>query len=520
MRLEVVCRDRMGIAKEILAIMVEHEIMLTAIETDPGRNVFLSFRELDFSELQILLPELRRIEGVEDVRTVPFTPIERGHFELETMFQSMPEPVFSIDEKGRVVKANAAAMLALQLNEDAVIRQGLNQFVHGFSFQRWLEKQQAEQETVDVSLSSKPYIAVISPIAIRASLGDAAAQEVFAGALVVLKSPQRMQQQHLNVRNVHGSSFEHIQAKSPQMLRVVEQAKRMADLTAPLLIQGETGTGKEVLARACHDSSSRRDKPFIALNCASLPDDVAESELFGLAEADAGADASRGVLEAANGGTVFLDDICEMSQALQVKFLRFLHDGTFRRVGEEQEMCVDVRIICSTQKDLAELVQEGLFREDLFYRLNVLNLIVPPLRERKTDILPLADYFVEMFCAQNNRPSCVLTKSCRDYLVQYPWPGNVRQLENALYRAINLIDSDELTAEELQLPSYTASFGYFDDAFDGSLDEAIKRFESSLLRRLYPAYPSTRQLAKKLGVSHTAIANKLREYGINKNTVC
>ena len=519
MRLEVVCRDRIGIAKEILAILVEHEIMLTAIETDPRRNVFLSFGELDFSELQVLLPELRRIEGVEDVRTIPFTPMERSYFELETMFHSTPEPVFSIDEKGRVVKANAAALLALRLEEGAVLKQGLNHFIHGFSFLRWLERPEIKQDSVDVTLANKRYIAMVSPIQISSTNSEHLNLGTLAGALVVLKSPQRMHQRHGQLCANSDDHFEHIQFKSPQMAHVVEQAKKMADLKAPLLIQGETGTGKEILARACHESSHRCDKPFIALNCASLPDNVAESELFGYVENDGSGETSRGVLETANGGTVFLDDICEMSPALQVKFLRFLNDGTFRRIGEEQEMQVDVRVICSTQKELADLVQEGLFREDLFYRLNVLSLVVPPLRERKSDILPLAEYFVEMFCADNMRSTVLLNKSCRDYIVQYPWPGNVRQLENALYRAINLSDSDELTAEDLQLPAYAASFGYFDDAFDGSLDEAIKRFESSLLRRLYPAYPSTRQLAKKLGVSHTAIANKLREYGINKNTV-
>lgn len=162
------------------------------------------------------------------------------------------------------------------------------------------------------------------------------------------------------------------------------------------------------------------------------------------------------------------------------------------------------------------MVQQGRFREDLFYRLNVLVLRVPPLRERKSDIVPMAELFVARIARQLGRPAPALSRACRDFLSQYPWPGNVRQLENALYQAVSLLEGSEISPEDLQLPTYNDGFGYYDDNFEGTLEEAVKRYESSLLRRLYPAYPSTRLLARKLGVSHTAVANKLREYGISR----
>lgn len=519
MRLEVVCQDRMGIAKEILSIMVKYEIDLKGIETDPRRNIFLNFRELEFSELQTLLPEIRRIHGVEDVRTVPYTPSERGQYELETVMRTLPDPVFSIDLKGRIVLVNEAARVALKQDEEKLRGQAINQFIHGFSFQRWIEEEDIDQQTIKVTFINRGYLADVMPIMVADPRPDH--PPIMAGCLMVLKSAVRLGEQVHAYQQQSGDGFDMIYAQSQQMKKLLNQAKKMAQLDAPLFIQGETGTGKELLARACHQFSFRGDKPFIVLSCASLPDNVAESELFGhSAHAFEGADeAKRGVLELAAGGTVFLDEIGEMSAALQTKLLRFLQDGCFRRVGEEQEVKVDVRIICSTQKDLPDMVQKGLFREDLFYRLNVLHLSVPPLRERKTDILPLAEWFAERFCRQHNRTLVQFSKNCRDFIAQYPWPGNVRQLENAIFRAISLLDGYELQVEDLQLPTYTSNTGYYDDAFEGTLDEATKRFESNLLRRLYPAYPSTRQLARKLGVSHTAIANKLREYNINKRTV-
>ena len=519
MRLEVVCEDRMGIAKEILTIMVRHEMNLRGIETDPERNIFLNFPELEFSELQILLPEIRRIDGVEDVRTVPYTPSERGAHELHTILKTLPDPVFSLDMRGRIILLNEAAQLALRSSDHKLQGQSINQFVHGFSFQRWLDEEEIEAQVAKVTVGQRTYMADVMPI--RVADDSDSEKEVLAGAVLLLKSTDRLGEQINTYQKQSADGFERIYGNSAQMKQVLGQARKMAQLDAPLLIQGETGTGKELLARACHEFSFRGDGPFVALNCASLPDNVAESELFGHGEHafEGAGDAQRGVLEIANGGTVFLDEIGEMSASLQAKFLRFLQDGSFRRVGEEQEVNVDVRVICATQKDLPDMVQKGTFREDLYYRLNVLCLVVPPLRERKSDILPLAERFIERFCAQTGRPPALVSKSCRDYMMQYPWPGNVRQLENALYRAISLLSGHELSAEDLQLPSYSSHFGYFDEVFEGSLEESVKRFESNLLRRLYPSYPSTRQLARKLGVSHTAIANKLREYGINKKSI-
>ena len=294
----------------------------------------------------------------------------------------------------------------------------------------------------------------------------------------------------------------------------------MAELEGHILLFGETGTGKEMFARACHNNSRRADAPFLALNCAALPDNVAETELFGYGPGAFGqSEAKAGLLEQAQGGTLYLDEVGGMSAQMQNKLLRVLEDSAFRRIGDGSLVPIDVRIICSTQKDLGQLVHEGEFREDLFYRLNVLSLAIPPMRERRADIVPLAEHFIRQHSIKLGQRPPKIAKDCVDFLQHYPWPGNVRQLENTLYRAVSLSDEEHISKAMLQLPQSAGFQEEFINNFDASLEEQVKSFEKNLLRRLYPSYPSTRQLAKKLGLSHTAIANKLREYGINKDTV-
>jgi len=244
---------------------------------------------------------------------------------------------------------------------------------------------------------------------------------------------------------------------------------------------------------------------------------VAESELFGHA---AGAypnalESKKGFFEQADGGSVLLDEIGEMSPSMQNKLLRFLNDGTFRRVGEDQEMHVNVRVICATQKNLLEMVHKGQFREDLYYRLNVLTLNLPPLRERPEDIIPLTKLFIANFCDEQDVAHPKLATDLLTVLTQYAWPGNVRQLKNVLYRAMAQLDGTSLRANDIDLPDFSLSLPVSEEILDGSLDDISKRFERSVLTRLYRTYPSTRKLAKRLGVSHTAIANKLREYGLS-----
>jgi len=513
MRLEVFCEDRLGLTRELLDLLVLRSIDLRGIEIDPIGRIYLNFSQLDFDTFRALMVEIRRIAGVTDVRTVNFMPSEREHRALRALLESMPEPVFSIDMKGKVELANPAAQALFGLSEDKIRNQTATALIGGYNFNRWLESEQTPPQSERVVIRSQDFLMDITPI----YLEDENQQNATVGAVVMLKSTARMGRQLQNLSVNDDTEFDHIVAASPKMRHVLEQARKLAMLDAPLLIVGDTGTGKDILARACHLRSPRGKQPFLALNCAALPDDVAESELFGHAPGayPNALEGKKGFFEQAHGGSVLLDEIGEMSPRMQTKLLRFINDGTFRRVGEEHEVHVDVRGICATQKNLTELVQRGEFREDLYYRLNVLTITIPPLRERPQDIMPLTELFVARFADEQGVARPKLANDLGSFLSKYGWPGNVRQLKNAIYRALTQTEGFELRPQDIVLPEFEVEMSLGDEVMDGSLDDISKRFERSVLTRLYRTYPSTRKLAKRLGVSHTAIANKLREYGLS-----
>ena len=310
--------------------------------------------------------------------------------------------------------------------------------------------------------------------------------------------------------------FAQIVSKNPRMQDVIEKAKTFALLDVPLLIQGETGTGKDVIAKACHDFSERREHAFLAVNCAGIPGEDAETEMFGRRNKDG---EFIGFFEYADGGTVLLDGVEELPLTLQAKLLRFLSDGTFRRVGEEEERYANVRVICTSQQPLQHYVEQGKMRSDLFHRLNVLSLNLPLLRERKEDLALLSHQLIQEISEKLGIFPPHFDENVLRYLQEYPWPGNIRELYNALYRACSLCQNNQLRIEDLGLVPETPHSRDIDQFITegDTLDEMVGRFEAAVLNKFYAKYPSSRKLATRLGVSHTAIANKLRQYGIGKS---
>lgn len=322
---------------------------------------------------------------------------------------------------------------------------------------------------------------------------------------------------------VNSQSFDIFIKNSLAMQKLIKQAKAFSLQSEPLLISGSTGSGKDLLALACHQYSQRGDQIFLGLNCAAMPDEVVESELYGHAPgAYPGAiDGKKGFFEQANGGSVLLDGIDEMSYRMQTKLIRFINDGSFRRVGDDNEVSVDVRIICATKVDLLSLVKQGKFREDLYYRLNVLPLSLPNLKDRREDIIELALYFINQFANKHGILAPELTEEAKAVLLNYSWPGNVRELKNILYSALAQLNGKQITENDLILPKAADNNLYLDNEnIEGkTLDEMTKHFEKQILQQLYQTYPSSRKLSKRLGISHTAVANKLREYEIRKEGI-
>jgi two-component system response regulator PilR (NtrC family) len=241
--------------------------------------------------------------------------------------------------------------------------------------------------------------------------------------------------------------------KSREMFKVHAMIRKVSDTPANVLILGESGTGKELVARAIHENSSRKQMPFIAINCGGIPENLLESELFGYMKGSfTGAYADRaGLLEQANRGTVFLDEVGDLPQILQVKLLRAVQEKTFRRIGGSEDIKVDVRIISATNKDLKESVQKGTFREDLFYRLNVIPIRIPPLRNRKEDIPILAQYFLEKYSREFGKEIRKISAYALELLTEYPFPGNIRELENIIERSVALEGGNIVLPENLVL---------------------------------------------------------------------
>jgi two-component system response regulator HydG len=307
-------------------------------------------------------------------------------------------------------------------------------------------------------------------------------------------------------------SFENIIGTSPAMQEVFNVIEQVAPTKASVIITGESGTGKELVAQAIHENSPRARAPFVKLHCAALAETILESELFGHEKGSFTGSAGRreGRFKQADGGTLFLDEIGEISPAIQVKLLRFLQERSFERVGGNETLKVDVRIIAATNRDLAAEVASGNFREDLYYRLNVVNIEMPPLRARPSDLLPLASHFLAKFAKENGKRIDGFSDDAVERILAYRWPGNVRELENVIERAVVLCDSSKLTAKHL--PAGVGAVARGTVRIPGSTMNEIERH--AILSTLEACGGRTTQAAQMLDISVRKIQYKLHEYGI------
>jgi len=304
-------------------------------------------------------------------------------------------------------------------------------------------------------------------------------------------------------------NFEGIIAKSPRMMKIFELIKTVAPTNTTILITGDSGTGKEVVARAIHRQSQRHSKPFIVTSCAALPETLLESELFGYEKGSftGAVERRKGKFEAADKGTLFLDEIGEIDANTQVHLLRALEEKKITRIGSNEEIDVDVRIITATNRNLRTLIQQEKFREDLYYRLNVVTIDLPPLRSRREDILPLAEHFLKKYAKQNNSPVKSFSPEVVEFILNYDWPGNVRELENMIERGVVLSKDKVITLAEFpqELTNATPA--------DGKTLEALER--NHIRKALEETGGNIARTAKMLGIHRMTLYNKLKKYDIN-----
>lgn len=312
--------------------------------------------------------------------------------------------------------------------------------------------------------------------------------------------------------------FSNIIGRSPSMTRLFEAVALVAPSDATVLIVGESGTGKELIANAIHQNSPRKDQPFIKVNCAALPETLLESELFGHEKgAFTGAMARKqGRFQLAHNSSILLDEVAEMAPTTQAKILRVLQERQFEPVGSTQTIKVDTRVIVATNKNLEKEIQEGRFREDLYYRLNVVTVDVPPLRQRREDIPLLADFFLKQYAEKNRRPIDGFTPRATDLLMRHDWPGNVRELENIIERAVIMARGEMITPMEFPIDLQNLDEDLKESRIDLTPGRSLKEVEKAMILRTLEEVEGNRtHAARILGISRRTLQLKLKEYGIN-----
>jgi two-component system nitrogen regulation response regulator NtrX len=327
---------------------------------------------------------------------------------------------------------------------------------------------------------------------------------------------QRLEQENLTLRQTLDERYDLV-GESPAIQALRIQIQSAAPSHGRVLIRGESGTGKELIARAIHRQSLRAERPFVEVNCAAIPDELIESELFGHERgAFTGATTKRrGKFELADGGTIFLDEVGDMSVKTQAKVLRVLQEQTFERVGGSETLTVDVRVIAASNKNLEEEIQRGNFREDLFYRLNVIPFEVLPLRDRKEDIVLLAEFFLGLFSREYGKREKTISRDALDLLLRYPWPGNVRELRNVMERMVIMVPRNSIEVEDLETSLRIRVEPEPVEEMKGTLREAREQYEKKfILHRLQETHWNITRAAERLGIERSNLHRKMKGYGI------
>ena len=362
-----------------------------------------------------------------------------------------------------------------------------------------------------------PYV----PVMLMTAYGmiDKAVEAMRAGACTYLTKPFEPDKLLVEVArymlNARPAEDAEMVAEDPRMREALELARKVAVTNATVMITGESGCGKEVMARFIHRQSPRAGKPFVAINCAAIPENLLESTLFGYEKgAFTGAGQSHpGKFEQAQGGTLLLDEISEMPLPLQAKLLRVLQEREVERVGGHKAISLDIRVIATSNRDMTAIVARGDFREDLYYRLNVFPLELPPLRSRPQDVVPLTEHLLDRLGRELGRPGVRLSKEAAAQLTQYGWPGNIRELENVIQRALILAPDDILSAEQLLLPKSATIAGRQEKPASDTAPMDIKTLERThILETLESVNGSRKQAAEKLGMSERTLRYKLQQY--------
>jgi transcriptional regulator of aroF, aroG, tyrA and aromatic amino acid transport len=514
-------KDRIGIVADISSVIATHGLNIISMEVVQKEGCAHVFLEIDHVKgacpREDILTMLAVFTDLLEISFIEALPHEKQSNLLRIVLDNIDESIIAVDGKGRITLMNSVAKGNFKCEQQEVIGRHIHDLpLPDYSILECLTGVRYNNVKKNISLGKKrlQYFSTGRPIL------DAGGRVL--GAVEISKDAQDIQNLAKAMYDPDQISFSDIVGTSAALRQVLAVADKIAATDAIITIRGESGTGKDLLAQAIHTGSGRSGS-FVAINCAAVPEALLESELFGYvggAFSGAKKEGRPGLFEVAGDGTVFLDEISEMPLAAQAKILRLIQSRRLRRLGDGREVSVNARIITATNRNLEELVEKRLFREDLYYRINVLPLHIPPLRERAEDILALAEHFLFQLASKLGKDLMSFDATAKAKLTRHHWPGNVRELKNVVERAAILCESSQIGAESIllvhELGRDSLTRERHPDLESGiqDLKAALGQYERTLLQAALKGQKSIRQVAKTLGISHTALLHKLKKHGL------
>ncbi len=514
-RLEIITKDKIGITLKILQELYEKEVSLTSLEVFPEK-VCIKIEEIHRDKKENIIEEIYKIEDIKKIKEVELLSYEEGERKLLAVLDSVEDGIISLDRFLKVQTINSYAENFLGVEKQEVIDLPIVSLFRD------------EKELIDCILNHKKQdnVELNNPYGNKDRKHMISWRGIFddnnnlIGGVISIKDINKALKMVSVIKGDEEEAFKHIAGNSKAIMGCKKLSAIVAKSNSTVLIRGESGTGKELFATAIHNISERRMEPFIAINCAALPENLIESELFGHEKGSfTGAFSTKeGIFKRAHGGTLFLDEIGELPITLQAKILRVIQEGVFTKVGGTKEERIDVRIIGATNRNLEEMIKNKTFRQDLYYRLNVIPIFIPPLRERREDISPLVFYFIRKFNKSLKKNIKGMEEGFMQKLMQYELKGNARELQNIMERAMLLCEGEMLRGEELFFnEEYNIENIIKEEKTQQTLEETLNEVEKREIEKVLEEGKSIRKTAKLLGISHTTLINKMRKHNINVN---
>ncbi len=514
-KIELVFADRVGIVADVSVTIARHGLNIVSMEVvrrEDKAHVYLEAEgDLVIATEGDLFAILGEAAGLLEIRFITTLPQEERENRFRVVLDNISDGVISIDTAGRITTINAVARKALGVGERDIIGESVEALNLPDDTLRSCLQGKSVQHAKQALVTDNgrfQYVATFKPIR------DGAAQVI--GAVQIAKDVKDVRLLARSLSEPEQIGFSDIIGQNEAINHAITFAERIATTTSIVSLRGDSGTGKEIFARAIHTASGRRG-PFIAINCAALPDHLLESELFGYvggAFTGSNREGKAGLFEHAKGGSVFLDEIAEMPLSAQAKILRLIQEKRVRRIGGSKEIAINARIITATNRNLETRVANGQFRQDLYYRINVLPIHIPPLSARKEDIELLVEHFLFRMASRLDQPVRALTAQALDKLLVHDWPGNVRELKNVVERAAILSDGELIGVENILYSHEMPARATGGDPVDRSapLKSLVADYEKQLIKAALQQHNSLRKTAIALGLSHTALIKKVHKY--------